>query len=245
LFLSINPWHTNSVSNLLAAFPTRESVGFFPEFCHNLTCDYEGHAIDMAFAIPQFLNSELQLCDFSNPPAISKTAARIAQQFKRRYSAWERVLFMHTETKTEKSWPSGRFERVLDMFLEEFPEVGALVVDVRGEGIRRGRFPDRVVPVTLPLDACFALLRDSDLFLGVDSCHLHAADLFRVPGVGLFGPTTSRRWGYKFSHSRNLQGAGRMDEIAVDNVYEALCSLARRPESGFAHRECARSNALK
>jgi hypothetical protein len=229
LFLCINPWHTSSVSDLLANFPNLESVGFFPEFSHNLTCDYDGHAMDMAFAIPRFLNSALKLSDFSNPPAISKTASTIAQVFKRRYSDWERVLFVHTETKTEKSWPSDRFEGVLNKFLQEFPEVGALVVDVRGEGIRRGRFPDRVLPVTLPLDACFALLRDSELFLGIDSCHLHAADLFRVPGVGLFGPTTSRRWGFKFSNHRHLQSHGRMDEIGLDEVYEALCNLARAP----------------
>lgn len=227
LFLCINRWHTGSVSELLANFPNLESVGFFPEFSHHLTYDYDGHAMDMAFAVPHFLNSQLKLCDFAQPPVISKTASTIAQEFKRRCADWERVLFVHTDTKTEKRWPGDRFEGVLDRFLQEFPEVGALIVDVRGEGIRRGLFPDRVLPLTLPLDACFALLRDSQLFLGIDSCHLHAADLFRVPGVGLFGPTNFRRWGFKFSNHRHIQGPGRMDEIGIDEVYEALRSLAR------------------
>jgi len=100
------------------------------------------------------------------------------------------------------------------------------VVDVRGEGICRRRSSDRIAPVNLPLDACFALLRDSQLFLGVDVCHLHAADLFRVPGVALFGASTSRRWGYKFCKHRHLQSSGNMNEIGVDDVYEALSSLA-------------------
>ncbi|HSE20164.1 MAG TPA: glycosyltransferase family 9 protein, partial [Pyrinomonadaceae bacterium] len=227
LFLSINPWHTSSVSELLAKFPNLESVGFYPEFRHHLHCDYEGHAIDMAFAVPRFLNSELDVADFSQPPAISEPAKLMAQEFRRSYAGWKHILFVHTDTKKEKSWPRERFEGVLDRFLEEFPDVGALVVDVREEGIRQGRFPDRVLPLTLPLDACFALLRESDLFLGIDSCHLHAADLWRVPGVGLFGPTTSRRWGYKFSSShRHLQCSGRMDEIAIEDVFDALRSIA-------------------
>lgn len=226
LFLSINPWHTSSVSELLGRFSDVQTVGFFPQFGHSLTCDYEGHAMDMAFAVPRFLNSELDLPTFSKPPAISETAATMAREFRRQYAPWPRVLFVHTDTKPEKSWPIDRFESVLNRFLDTFPDFGALVVDVRGEGICRRRSSDRIAPVNLPLDACFALLRDSQLFLGVDSCHLHAADLFRVPGVALFGPSTSRRWGYKFCKHRHLQSSGNMNEIGVDDVYEALCSLA-------------------
>jgi ADP-heptose:LPS heptosyltransferase len=227
LLLSINPWHTSSVSELLARFPKVASVGFFPEFRRQLQCDYEGHAMDMAFAVPAFLKSTLQLVDFSQPPSIAPAASAKAQEFKRRYAGSQRTLFVHTDTRAEKSWPRDRFERVLAGFLHEFPHFTALVVDLRGDGIGRGQFTDRVLPVNLPLDACFALLRDCDLFLGIDSCHLHAADLFRIPGVGLFGPSTARRWGFKFSIHRNFQGAGRMDTIEVDEVFKALCILAR------------------
>ena len=225
LFLSINPWHSGSLSELLSRFSGIPSVGFFPEFSHNLPCDYEGHAMDMAFAIPGFFGNSIDLTAFSNPPAISEKAASMAQEFKRRYANWRYLLFVHADTKPEKSWPRVRFEAVLDRFLESFPDFGALIVDVSGEGNWRSRFPDRIAPVTLPLDACFALLRESHLFLGIDSCHLHAADLFRVPGVALFGPSTSRRWGYKFCKHRHLQSSARMDDIGVDDVYEALCSL--------------------
>jgi len=233
LLLCINQWHTSSVSELLARFPDVESVGFFSDFRRHLTCDYNGHAMDMAFAVPASLSSELKLPDFSQPPAISTMASAMAQEFQRRLAGSQRTLFVHTDTKTEKSWPRERFERVIDGFLREFTEFRATVVDLRGEGIGRRQFPDRVLPVSLPLDASFALLRDSDLFIGIDSCHLHAADLFRVPGVGLFGPTTCRRWGFKFANHRHIQGRGRMDTIEVDGVFEALCSLARdsRPSS--------------
>jgi ADP-heptose:LPS heptosyltransferase len=188
----------------------------------------------MAFAVPAYLCHGVRLNDYSQPPVISGAATAVAHGFRRSLGG-RPILFVHTDSKPEKNWPRDRFRRVIDTFLSENPDVVALVVDVHGQGIGRTRFPDRVLPVRLPLEECFALLRDSDLFLGVDSCHLHAADLFGVPGVGLFGPTTSRRWGYRFSKFRYLQGAGRIDAIQVDEVCDALrglseeCILRRYP----------------
>jgi ADP-heptose:LPS heptosyltransferase len=175
--------------------------------------------------MPAALSPGLELADFSQPPAISRTASEMAQAFRRRHAGSHRTLFVHTDTKPEKIWPTERFERVLDGFLAEFPDFKALVVDLRGEGIGRGRYPDRVVPVSLPLDACLALVRDSDLFLGIDSCHIHVADLFRVPGVGIFGPSTARRWGYKFGNHRHFQGRGTTETIGPTEVSEALRGL--------------------
>jgi ADP-heptose:LPS heptosyltransferase len=232
LVLCINPWHTASVSDLLSRLPAAESIGFFPEFQRHIQCDYHGHAIDMAFAVPAFLNSALKLSDFSQPPSISAMASAMAEEFRRLCAGSQRTLFVHTDTRQEKSWPLDRFRLVLHHFLRDFPEFTAFVVDLHGEEIRRGRFPDRVVPVSLPLDASFALLRSCDLFLGIDSCHLHAADLFRVPGVGLFGPTTSRRWGFRFSNHTHVQGNGSMDAVEVADVCRAMQELAREVRTG-------------
>jgi ADP-heptose:LPS heptosyltransferase len=227
LLLCINPWHTQSVSELIKRFPEAASVGFFPEFYLAVQCDYEGHAMDMAFAVPAALNSTLKLANFSQPPAISIQAAMIAQEFRERYMGSHPMLFVHADTKPEKCWKPENFVRVLRDFLREFPEFKAVVVDGGENGIAHQLASDRVVRVDLPLDGCFAVLRACDLFLGIDSCLIHAADLFRVPGVGLFGPTTSRRWGYKFADHRHIQGQGRMDTISVADVSEALHSLAR------------------
>jgi ADP-heptose:LPS heptosyltransferase len=227
LFLSINPWHTRSVTDLLTRIRNVESIGFFAHYRHRLTCDYTGHAIDMAFAIPASLNRALKLDDFSQPPAIPGSAVTTAQEFRRRHIRTRRSLFVHTETRVEKRWQRERFERVLDDFLQEFPDYTALVVDIPGYELRGGQHSDRALSLSLSLETTFALLRDCDLFLGIDSCHLHAADLFRIPGVGLFGPTTCRRWGFRFSNHRHLQGGRTMDSLDSNDVYEALRSLAR------------------
>jgi hypothetical protein len=55
---------------------------------------------------------------------------------------------------------------------------------------------------------------------------LHAADLARVPGVGLFGPTRSATWGFRFGPHRHLDER-KMADITVDEVLRALEDLAQ------------------
>jgi ADP-heptose:LPS heptosyltransferase len=227
LLICINPWHSPSVTELIRKFPDTPSVGFFEDFYLALPCDYQGHAVDMAFAVPAALNSTMRLADFSQPPGISARASAIAREFRQRHTGSDPTLFVHADTKPEKSWRPENFERVLHDFLCEFPGYKAVVVDGDQNRFAHRMPSDRVFRVDMPLDACFAVLRECDLFLGIDSCHIHAADLFRVPGVGLFGPTTYRRWGYRFTEHRHIQGQGRMDAISVAEVSGALHNMAR------------------
>ncbi len=60
--------------------------------------------------------------------------------------------------------------------------------------------------------------------MGIDSCMLHAADLARVPGVGLYSPTQPAIWGFRFAPHRHVYG-GTMADISVDDVFSAMESL--------------------
>jgi len=53
---------------------------------------------------------------------------------------------------------------------------------------------------------------------------LHAADLFRVPSVGLFGSTMAVEWGIRFASGVNIQAPGAMSAISVTLVLEAVKS---------------------
>jgi ADP-heptose:LPS heptosyltransferase len=70
-----------------------------------------------------------------------------------------------------------------------------------------------------------ALTQRGDFFIGVDSCYLHAADQCRVPRVGLFGPTSSFEFGFRFAPHRHVSGGSRMDSITVQDVISAVQSL--------------------
>ena len=82
---------------------------------------------------------------------------------------------------------------------------------------------------TIHLNAATALTRDqhADLFLGIDSCFLHAADLFRIAGIGLFGPTDPFRFGFRLSpRVLTFWGKGCMEAIRPAAVLDALLEIA-------------------
>jgi ADP-heptose:LPS heptosyltransferase len=70
---------------------------------------------------------------------------------------------------------------------------------------------------------------ESDFFIGVDSCMLHVADIARVPGVGLFGPTNVKEFGFYIGPHIMIQGDGSMDKIPVEMVIKALDQLVAVP----------------
>jgi len=114
-------------------------------------------------------------------------------------------------------------------FLERHPEFVILVLDFRRWKLGAGEFKDRIIQyphAALPYK--FSMLGESDLFLGVDSCMLHAADLFRIPGVGLFGPSDPRRAGFRFAPHRHVSKPKGMEYIREQEVLEALEFLLSR-----------------
>jgi ADP-heptose:LPS heptosyltransferase len=134
------------------------------------------------------------------------------------------VLFVHPETSPERTWARERLAWVLDRFLAGRPDFVALVASLApvdlGEHAGRVRWIDSHLELTL------ALMRHVDLFLGVDSCFLHAADLYRIPGVALFGPTEPWEKGFRLSPRSRHVSARSMDGIRCEPVLEALLELA-------------------
>ncbi len=176
-----------------------------------------------------YLEPSLRIDDFRAPPMFAPAAeAAAGREAARLRGPWERMLFVHPETGAERTWEPARFAWVIERFLAERPDYMAVVsslapIDYEWRG-------GRVKRIDLHLELTLALVRHADLFLGVDSCFLHAADLNRVPGVALFGPTKSWQWGFRFSRRSRDISAESMDAIGPEPVLEALLDVvdARR-----------------
>jgi hypothetical protein len=235
-FISLNAWHSVAVAELLQAITPAVSVGFFPGFTIELPLDFTIHAIDLTFTVVRMLCPRARVEQFAAPIVLPMSVCRAARALRARLPETLRVLAVHTETKPWKSWPTPNFVNLLDEFLEQHGDYVAWVLDYESRAIDHGRHGDRVMPfsgVGLPL--AFALISEADAFIGVDSCMLHAADLFRVPGVGLFGNTDAREFGFRFSTSRHVSATG-MDGISVARVSAALRSLTRKvPSPSWQH----------
>lgn len=228
LLLSFNTtWHSPDVARLLELLSPPESVGFFPDFRVVLPRDADKHSADLAFDVPRRLSPALRLEDFAAPPVFPAKAHQLARQMRTLVPAGVRVLVVHADTKPVKMWPAERFVAVLDEFLRRHPDFITLVVGSGGRPLDAGRHGKRVMLCyDLPLAVSLALVGEADLFLGIDSCMLHAADLFRVPGVGLFGPTSCAEWGFRIGPHRHVCGdGGRVEHVRPHDVLDALESL--------------------
>lgn len=237
LFISLNPWHSESVGALLSLFGSAESVGFGPAFGRRVAWDARRHAADRAFEVARQFRPSLKIEDFSRPARLPDSEVEVARFIRNKIPGVMRVLALHTYTVAEKMWPADRFVTTLDEFLERHPDYVAFVLDSVRSRLDSGRHGDRVFPIPcseIPLARSFAILNEADLFLGIDSCMLHLADLSRIPGVGLFGPTNPEEYGFRFGPHRHVRSGHSMKDLQPGDVIRALEELVEVSEDRVA-----------
>jgi ADP-heptose:LPS heptosyltransferase len=236
LLISLNYWHSPSVDELLEKLSPVTTMGFFSQFKFQFSF-YGKHASDVAFSVPQSLDSALRIENFAGPPSVLPAIQEWARTWRTRISGPTKVLGVHAETKPSKMWPVDRFVETLDEFLGRHRDVIVLALGISDLGLDKGKHGERVVPCDkLPLPCVIALMGQADFFLGIDSCLLHVADLFCIPGVGLFGPTKESDYGFRFAPHRHLRGFdGTMDAITPSQVLNALESVFSENVESKAH----------
>lgn len=185
------------------------------------------HSADQMFKLAHVFDPSARIEAYAQPlpipPAVREQARSMRAALPRGYH----VLVVHADTDwPEKRWPATRFIDVLDRFLSRHRDFVAWIVGMGHEELNVGREGARVIPhLGLPLDLAMGLVAEADVFLGIDSSMLHAADLARVPGVGLFGPTRSATWGFRFGPHRHIDHR-TMADITAEEVLSAMESLA-------------------
>jgi len=186
----------------------------------------ECHSADLTFQLAQLFDPSLRIDSYAQPLPIPPAVQEQARSIRAAVPAGAKVLVVHADTNwVEKRWPVTRFIDLLDRFLSRHSDFVAWVVGMGHEELDVGRERDRVFAhLGLPLDLTMGLVATADLFVGIDSSMLHAADLARVPGVGLFGPTRAATWGFRFAPHRHVD-VSTMAEITVAAALDALEEL--------------------
>ena len=232
LFLSLVPWSSSSLSNLVEAWGDIESIGFFENYTRRLRLDYDKPSADLAFDIVRSLRPDYQLQDFLEPLRYPTERRQKVHEILSMLEPGTRTLAVHMDTRTPKNWDENRWVESLDAFLEQHTAFIVLLVGhpERSFDTAQWRNAGRVIPCYgLSLASSCCLVAESDFFIGIDSCMLHVADLARVPGVGLFGPTKAKEFGFYIGPHIMIQADGSMGKIAVDMVTKALNQLVTVP----------------
>jgi hypothetical protein len=231
VFIDTLPWRTLSsivIRPLVQCLAPTTSIGFPTDYVYDVVVTREQcHSADLMFKFARLFDPSARIEAYAqpvpNPPAVQEKARSI----RAAVPAGAKVLVVHADTDwAEKRWPATRFIDLLDRFLSRHRDFVAWIVGMGHEELNVGREGDRVFSyLRLPLDLAMGLVAEADLFLGIDSCMLHAADLARVPGVGLFGETRAATWGFRFGPHRHVDRSTIAD-ITVEEALSAMDDLA-------------------
>jgi uncharacterized protein len=221
LVVSPLSYSSDSIRSLLDRLRPARSIGFLPYFSEYVQPARKMHEFDLAFQIPLHLEPRLCIDTFASPP--SAPFLRAVGRAKGKH----KLLVIHSDTKPEKTWPWDRFARVLNRFFTVRRNFVGILIGMPNAATDPSLVSPNVVPcLGKSLADTLGLIRHADLFIGIDSCFLHAADLFRVPGIGLFGPTSPKEFGWRFTRNLHLKGRSRMSDISYERVLSALLDLS-------------------
>ena len=226
LFLSLTAWHTPEVEKLIALLSPSISMGYFPSFDQVVASEH-CHVFDAVFSITHEFDPHIRLENFIAPPPISKKNSLLVKELRAELEKDGRhILIIHADTKKRKMWDHEKFLSVIDAFLMEYPNFLAVIVGLWNFlPIERALNKNRIFNLCgLSIDLSFGLISIGDVFIGIDSCMLHAADLFRVPGVGIFGPTEPKRWGFRFAPHEHIHSE-HLELLSEEYVLKALLKL--------------------
>ncbi len=225
LFMSISQWRTQDLDLLIEKISPSVSISFFPNYSYQIP-DLGNNSFDTIFSTVHLFAPQIKLKEFSQPPKINPQYISLVQSLKKSLDHEYKLLIVHTDTKRRKMWSSDKFLITIDKFLSLRKDYIAMIIGSFQElPLELASQKNRIFDLCqIPINLSFALLSVADLFVGIDSCMLHAADLFRVPGVGIFGETDPKEWGFRFAPHKHIHSC-IIDSIEPDQVIDAMMSL--------------------
>lgn len=227
VLVSFNPWHGPQVDALLERLKPQASIGFAPSFDVALPLDFDRHSSDLAFDAVRVLWQTASIGTWATEPLLPPASVAMAIEFRRSLGEGS-LLVVHPDTKPQKMWNDDSWALFVDEWLQQNPD--GIVLDV---GLSDGTLwaacthSERVLGgLGLSLPDALAIVAIADIFVGVDSCFLHQADLARVPTVGLFGPTRPHEFGTRWAPHRYIRSE-QLIHAPVEVVLKALLELEK------------------
>lgn len=228
VLVALCPWPSAALGELHRALRPRRSIGFGPPCAELLDYRADAHECDVLFGPVRLLDPAAVPADFSAPMHWPPRTAGVAAALRSALPPGGRLLVAHLDTVPGKSWPVGRLDQVLATVIPAHPALYVIVLNAAAAELPLAGASGRVTGLQgLALDRAMSVAAAADLFVGVDSCMLHVADLHRRPGVGLFAGTAPARFGFRWTapeHVRYVRAAA-MEDIGPEPVTAALREL--------------------
>jgi heptosyltransferase-2/heptosyltransferase-3 len=142
----------------------------------------------------------------------------------------------------DKAWPTANWARLLDKIHARMPDAllllcGAPMEALMLQEIRSTSQLAAVAVADLPLRQLLALCEVAHSMISVDTGPAHAAAALSVPLLVMFGAEPQQLWLARSPSLSPVLGVGgppnsvRVDQLAVDDVFDAWCALLAKVES--------------
>ncbi|MEL7488149.1 MAG: glycosyltransferase family 9 protein, partial [Pseudomonadota bacterium] len=216
-FFSMTTWHSPSIDQVLVHLsPKTSSHGFFSQYDqhfndHNTSnlvkyarlveTGFEASGADYAYAHKSRLWSTI-------PPGILDTI-----------DASERTVVIHPFTVSGRNHSPEFWIDVIGGLLEEHIAVRFFVIgDERNLEIKAALDNERLIFVPPIFPVATYLISRCDVFVGIDSCFMHYADLLRRPAIGVFRSASIALWGLGLSPIRENLSTHTLSESAARSL---------------------------
>ena len=166
------------------------------------------------------------------------------RSMSRRRARWRRL------NTDDKAWPVEHWVALLKLVHVRMP---AAIILLRGAPLEAPMLRyiqaavgiESVAVAGLGLRPFFALCESAHSMISVDTGPAHAAAALGVPLVVMFGAHLPGYWSPRSSSTSPVLAVGgppastRVDQIGVETVFDAWCTLLQRMQSGVAQISCA------
>ncbi|MFP3833883.1 glycosyltransferase family 9 protein [Chryseobacterium sp. SIMBA_028] len=230
LFLYLNTWiYENDIQALLNQLPhLKKSAGYYSCFTDQIAYSTRIHNFDLYFRMVHLFDKNLLIKDFSYPPLLDENYKRIAPQVRKNKMTGIKYLAVHFDSEPEKSLKSNIYKEFLEKILDTYANICLVPIGLDNIDLQE-KYQHRILSFGQPLPFLIATayLETADFFIGVDSCFLHISDLYAIPSIGIFGPTSEVEFGFRFNKKHlHLRSATKdLKDISTDNVYKRFNEL--------------------
>jgi ADP-heptose:LPS heptosyltransferase len=224
-FISFERCDNPSTQSLLTLLSPAHSVGHLDGFERRVALQNRA-AADAAFDVARQFDATLQIENFTQPFVERGGLRALRNSMATKLGYRPSLLAIHCETAAHKAWRTESFAQAVAAFLDHRPNWIAVIVGLDGQGILAGAKGGRTFSLCgLTLRRSMEVVADADLFVGIDSCMLHVADISRVPTVAVVGPGTEPGFDIRYTRHRVVRAPISLDELGPDPVTAALEAL--------------------
>jgi ADP-heptose:LPS heptosyltransferase len=247
LFISLVPWYSTSIQALIAFAQPAASIGLHFDYLDvRIPCNPKRHSMDLTFDVCKLIDPSKTVEQYVGPIIPPDQARAAAFKWIER-PIGEKLLVLHPDSKPEKRWKLRHWQEFIGAFLGRNKNFYVAIVGCDDYNLDNIKCANRIRNCNrASLSTALAIVSSADLFVGIDSCMLHAADIANVASVGLFGPTNVNQWGCRVTQNFRhvVSPTTRMCDITVPVVLSAVEDLLFKTEN-LGLSDCRAMNTVE